>query len=92
MPKKYVAEMVIDRISASKNYLKEQYNDGSALAYYLNGRHMLLIDDEADYLARYLLTMLDMRGEEYLLHYMKHTLLRHKNRDYHVRDGRLYLD
>ena len=24
MPKKYVAEMVIDRISASKNYLKEQ--------------------------------------------------------------------
>ena len=66
--------------------------DGSALAYYLNGRHMMLIDDEADYLARYLLTMLDMRGEEYLLHYMKHTLLRHKNRDYHVRDGRLYLD
>ena len=51
-----------------------------------------IIDDEADYLARYLLTMLDMRGEEYLLHYMKHTLLRHKNRDYHVRDGRLYLD
>ena len=92
MPKKYVAEMVIDRISASKNYLKEQYNDGSALVYYLNGRHMMLIDDEADYLARYLLTMLDMRGEEYLLHYMKHTLLRHKNRDYHVRDGRLYLD
>ena len=92
MPKKYVAEMVIDRISASKNYLKGQYNDGSALAYYLNGRHMMLIDDEADYLARYLLTMLDMRGEEYLLHYMKHTLLRHKNRDYHVRDGRLYLD
>ena len=92
MPRKYVAEMVIDRISASKNYLKEQYNDGSALAYYLNGRHMMLIDDEADYLARYLLTMLDMRGEEYLLHYMKHTLLRHKNRDYHVRDGRLYLD
>ena len=53
---------------------------------------MMLIDDEADYLARYLLTMLDMRGEEYLLHYMKHTLLRHKHRDYHVRDGRLYLD
>ena len=43
MPKKYVAEMVIDRISASKNYLKEQYNDGSALAYYLNGRHIVII-------------------------------------------------
>ena len=92
MPKKYVAEMVIDRISASKNYLKEQYNDGSALAYYLNGRHMMLIDDETDYLARYLLTMLDLKGEDYLLHYMRHTLLRHRNRDYHVRDGKLYLD
>ena len=64
MPKKYVAEMVIDRISASKNYLKDQYNDGSALAYYLNGKHMMLIDDETDYLSRYLLTMLDMKGEE----------------------------
>ena len=92
MPRKYVAEMVIDRISASKNYLKDQYNDGSALAYYLNGKHMMLIDDETDYLSRYLLTMLDMKGEEYLLHYMRHTLLRHKNRDYHVRDGKLYLD
>ena len=92
MPKKYVAEMVIDRISASKNYLKDQYNDGSALAYYLNGKHMMLIDDETAYLSRYLLTMLDMKGEEYLLHYMRHTLLRHKNRDYHVRDGKLYLD
>ena len=26
----------------------------AVLAYYLNGRHMMLIDDEADYLARYL--------------------------------------
>lgn len=92
MPKKYVAEMVIDRICASKNYLKDKYNDGSALAYYMNGRNMMLIDEEADYLSRYLLTMLSEKGEDYLLHYMKTRLLKHKNRDYHVRDGRLYLD
>ena len=36
MPKKYVAEMVIDRICASKNYMKENYNDRSALDYYVN--------------------------------------------------------
>ena len=53
---------------------------------------MIIIDDYAYYLARYILTILDIRVDEYLLHYMKHTLLRHKNRDYHVRDGRLYLD
>ena len=52
--------------------------NGSALAYYLNGRHMMLIDDEAIIWQDIVLTMLDMRGEEYLLHYMKHTLLRHK--------------
>lgn len=92
MPKKYVAEMVIDRISASKNYLKDAYNDGSALAYYENGKNMMLIHEESDYLARYLLTMLARKGEDYLLAYMRKTLLRHKNRDYHVRNGRLYLE
>ena len=68
MSKKYVAEMIIDRISASKNYLKEKYTDDAALNYYMNGRDMMLIHEESDYLARYLLTMLAKHGEEYLLH------------------------
>lgn len=92
MSKKYVAEMIIDRISASKNYLKEKYTDDAALNYYMNGRDMMLIHEESDYLARYLLTMLAKHGEEYLLHYMKSRLLKHRNRNYHVRNGRLYLD
>ena len=92
MPKKYVAEMVIDRISASKNYLKDKYTDRSALEYYMNGRKMMLIDEETDFLARYLLTMLAQKGEDYLLDYMKRILLKHKNRDYHVIDGSLVLD
>ena len=92
MPKKYVAEMVIDRICASKNYQKEKYDDSSALVYYMNGRGAMLVDEETDFLAIYLLTILSEKGEEYLLRYMKKVLLKHKNRDYHVRDGRLYLD
>lgn len=92
MSKKYVAEMVIDRICASKNYLKEKYTDRSALEYYMNGRQMMLIDEETDFLARYLLTMLSQKGEDYLLDYMKRILLKHKNRDYHVIDGSLVLD
>lgn len=92
MAKKYVAEMVIDRICASKNYLKEKYTDRSALEYYMNGRKMMLIDEETDFLARYLLTMLAQKGEDYLLDYMKRILLKHKNRDYHVIDGSLVLD
>ena len=69
MPKKYVAEMVIDRICASKNYQKEKYTDRSALDYYVNGRGMMLIHEESDYLAEYLLTILADRGEEYLIRY-----------------------
>lgn len=92
MPKKYVAEMVIDRICASKNYLKDAYHDGSALAYYINGKDMMLIHEESDFLARYLLTMLAKRGEEYLVRYMKKVLLKHKNREYHVKNGRLILE
>ena len=92
MPRKYVAEMVIDRICASKNYMKEDYNDSSALEYYVNGKDMMLIHKESDFLARYLLTMLAKRGEDYLLRYMKKVLLRHRNRDYHVKNGRLILE
>lgn len=92
MPKKYVAEMVIDRICASKNYMKEDYDDSSALEYYVNGKDMMLIHKESDFLARYLLTMLAKRGEDYLLRYMKKVLLRHRNRDYHVKNGRLILE
>ena len=84
--------MVIDRICASKNYQGDAYADDSALIYYLRGKDIMLIHEESDYLARYLLTMLAEKGEEYFLHYMKRRLLRHKNRDYHVIDGRLYLD
>ena len=43
-------------------------------------------------LAEYLLTMLARRGEAYLIHYMRKVLLRHRNRDYHVKNGRLILD
>lgn len=72
--------------------MKEDYNDSSALEYYVNGKDMMLIHKESDFLARYLLTMLAKRGEDYLLRYMKKVLLRHRNRDYHVKNGRLILE
>ena len=92
MSKRYVAEMIIDRVCASKNYQKENYTDRSALDYYNKGRAAMLVDPETDFLARYLLTMLAVKGEDYFLDYTKNRLLKHKNRDYHVSDGKLYLD
>ena len=92
MSRKYVAEMVIDRICASKNYQKEKYNSASALRYYMKARPAMIIHPESDYLARYLMTMLAKKGERYFLKYMKHVLLANKEGDYHVRGGKLVLD
>ena len=92
MFKRYVAEMVVDRICASKNYQKENYKDSHPLAYYMRGLPIMKLDPETEYLTRYLLTMLSLKGEDYTLSYMKHRLLKHPDRDYHVVDGRLYLD
>ena len=92
MPKRYVAEMVIDRICASKNYQKEAYKDDSALIYYMRGRDKLLIDPETDFLTRYLLTLLAKKGEKAFLRYMKHVLLKNIDGDYHVVDHKLVLD
>lgn len=41
MPKKYVAEMVVDRISASRNYLGDAYTDQEPLKYYLKSKEKL---------------------------------------------------
>lgn len=35
MPRRYLAEMVMDRIAASKVYRGKQYTDGSPLEYFL---------------------------------------------------------
>ena len=43
MPLKYVVEMFIDRMCASKNYQKDKYTDRSALEYYNAGNYGVLI-------------------------------------------------
>ena len=41
MPRKYIAEMVMDRISASRNYLGDKYDQHQPLDYYLKGKEKL---------------------------------------------------
>ena len=59
MPKKYIAEMIMDRISASYNYHPDTYTDRSPLAYYNNSKEELwfIHEDTKDQL-EYLLKML----------------------------------
>ena len=41
MPRKYVAEMVMDRISASRTYLGESYTNREPLKYFLKSKEKL---------------------------------------------------
>lgn len=78
MPVRYVAEMFIDRISASKNYQKEKYTDRSALDYYMHGLPHYLIHPDTEALIRFLLTMLAVRGEKETYAFVRDQLLKGK--------------
>lgn len=64
MPLRYVVEMYVDRVAASKNYQKERYTDRSALDYYLNGQKFHVLHEDTKALLELLLYMLAARGEK----------------------------
>ncbi|MCD8324086.1 MAG: DUF5662 family protein [Clostridiales bacterium] len=75
MPDKYVVEMFIDRMSASKNYQKEAYTDRSALDYYMKGKARHVLHPEVKELLERLLTMLAEEGEDATFAYIRREVL-----------------
>ncbi len=61
MPDRYIAEMIVDRIAASKVYKGEDYTDAAPLEYYLQGNAGRLIHPAT---ARKLERMLRLLAEE----------------------------
>ena len=81
MPRKYVAEMVVDRISASRNYLGDAYDDSQPLDYFLKSKEKLwFIHPQTKKELEALLRILNDHGEEKLLHYIKYRYLRGETR------------
>ena len=76
MPTKYVVEMFIDRMSASKNYLKEKYTQRSALEYYEARKDYYILHTESRELLEFLLNKLCDEGEENTLKYIKNNILK----------------
>ena len=77
MPRKYVAEMVMDRISASRNYLGDAYTASQPLEYYLKSKEKLwFIHPRTKKELEALLRILNDHGERKLLHYIKHVYLK----------------
>ncbi len=80
MPTKYVVEMFIDRISASKNYQKEKYTNRSPLEYYEKGKGHYIMHEETRALLEQLLQMLADEGEEKVFDYIRTDILKNKRK------------
>ncbi len=78
MPVRYVAEMFIDRVSASKNYQKDKYTDESPLSYFEKGKNKYMIHEDTEAMLAYLLTMLAKKGEKETFSFVKNELLKGK--------------
>ncbi|MCC8136825.1 MAG: DUF5662 family protein [Clostridiales bacterium] len=71
MPRKYVAEMLMDRIAASKNYNKENYTQHDPLAYFERGKGRYLMHPQTKKELHGMLRILDERGEEELMRFVR---------------------
>lgn len=78
MPERYVAEMICDRIAASKVYNKENYTDACPLAYYERGKQYAILHPDTRAQLERVLKMLAEEGEEKALSYVKEVLLQKK--------------
>lgn len=76
MPVRYVAEMIMDRIAASKVYLGDKYTDAAPLAYYRQGAESAVIHPDTRKILEKLLEMLAEEGEKKTFYYIKHNLLK----------------
>ncbi len=75
MPRRYLVEMVMDRIAACRVYQGNDYTDGSALAYFDKSRERVLMHEDTRMQLAYILTMLRDRGQKETFRYLKKSVL-----------------
>ena len=75
MPVNYVVEMYIDRVCASKNYLKERYTSDCPLQYYSTGKEFYIMHEDTRALLELLLVMLSLRGEDVVNDFIRKGIL-----------------
>ena len=78
MPRRYIAESVMDRIAASRVYEGEKYTDASSLNYLERSLDGKLMHPESYRQMQFLLTKLKDEGEEITFSYIKNHVLKGK--------------
>lgn len=76
MPRKYIAEMIMDRIAASKVYLGDKYTDDASLAYYYRGTDRAPLHPYTRKVLLELLEMLAREGEKETFRYIREEFLK----------------
>ncbi len=76
MPRRYLAEMVMDRIAACRVYQGEKYTDASPYNYFEKSADRWLMHPQTERELGFLLSMLRDRGEQETFTYIKNHLLR----------------
>lgn len=75
MPVKYIMEMMMDRIAASKVYAGESYTRHNPLAYYMGGREEAPLHEKTRGELELFLLILDKYGEEEMIRFMRKKVL-----------------
>jgi len=76
MPDRYIAEMMMDRIAASKVYMGKKYTDAAPLAYYYRGTDKAPLHPYTRQMLVELLEMLAEEGEEKTFLYIRRQILK----------------
>ena len=74
MPVNYLAEMVMDRIAASRTYQGRAYTDGDPYAYFSRSKDVLTMHPETKRELDKVLRMLEKKGEPYTFRYLRYLL------------------
>ncbi len=77
MPKRYLVEMYVDRVSAAIVYNKGHYTNDIPLKYYNKGDYTLLMEDHTRAELEKLLKMLASNGPEVTESYIRNVILKH---------------
>ena len=78
VPRKYLVEMVMDRIAACMVYEGKNYTPGSALNYLLRSREKTLMPPETRRQLEHILTMLRDEGKQRTFRYLREDVLKGK--------------
>ncbi|MCD2492383.1 DUF5662 family protein [Lacrimispora sp. NSJ-141] len=78
MPVKYVIEMFMDRIAASKTYKKEAYTDSSPWEYYVRRKDVMVIHPVSRRQLEFLLKKLARDGEQETFRYIREKIMQKK--------------